>query len=118
MKLNVFCGMLLLGLATLSHSARWWQPNPNDYDGGGIDLDSYRVFIDNEGYEITSMWVRGKLDKAKSIYNPALGKNSITSAFTTLIQTRCETGEIKFTELFFKTVNIKLCGKSFNILTI
>lgn len=43
---------------------------------------------------------------------------SITSAFTILIQTRCETGEIKFTELFFKTVNIKLCGKPFNILAI
>lgn len=115
MKLKIFCSMLLLSvtsLPTLSHSARWWQPNPHKYDGSGIDLDSYRVFTDNEGYEITSMWFRGKMNKAKSIYNPALGRNSITSAFSTLIQVRCETGEIKFTELILQDRQYKTLWKA------
>lgn len=58
MVLKAFCSILLLSvssLPTLNHSARWWQPNPHNYDGGVIDLDSYRTFTDNEGYDITSM---------------------------------------------------------------
>lgn len=37
---------------------------------------------------------------------------SITSAFTILIQTRCETGEIKFTELLFQNRQYKTLWKT------
>lgn len=115
MKIKTLCSIALLTMATLptlSHSARWWQPNKTDFSGGGIDLDSYRNFVDTEGYEVTSMWFRGKMDKATSIYNPILGKNSITSAFTMLVQIRCETGEIKWTEFILQNRQYKTLWKA------
>lgn len=105
MKIKALFGVMLITLTTLpnlSHSARWWQPDESDFSGSGLDLDSYRTFIDSEGYEISSMWFRAKLDKAQSLYNPKLGKNSITSAITMLVQIRCETGELKFTEFILQ----------------
>lgn len=85
-----------------SQAARWWNPDKDDYSGTGMDLDSYHTFTDNEGYEVTSMWWRARFDKAKSLYNPKLEKNSITSAVSMLVQLRCDTGEIKISEVLFQ----------------
>lgn len=105
MKIKVVCLASLIlfsSLPNLAHSARWWQPDDSDFNGGGMDLDSYRTFTDSEGYEVTSIWFRDRMDKAESVYNPNLGKKSITSAFSLLVQMRCDTGELKLADFIFQ----------------
>lgn len=100
----VLLSLSMLAVSTNIQAARWWQPDENVFKKQeGIDLDSFRTFTDNEGYQVTSIWMRQSFDKTENLYNPTIDKQSPVGAFSIFTQARCDTGEFKIVDFLFQS---------------